>query len=86
LCGSAIVASSCGGSEGPRSYPAQVEKNFVRECVKQPGATESYCRCTLAKLEKTMSFDEFKKAETAAMRGEDLPDEFHDAVAACRPA
>ena len=67
-------AAGCGGDDGGSEssskepggkYPEQVRKTFLDSCDSQPNATRKTCECALDKVEKTVSFDEFKKADEA---------------------
>ena len=67
-----VGAVGCGDDGGRDSssepggkYPEEVRKTFLDSCDSQPNATRSTCECALDKVEKTVSFDEFKKADEA---------------------
>ena len=65
-------AAACGddgdseksGTAG-NAYPEQVRENFLKSCDAQPNASRSVCECTLDKVEKVLSYDDFKNADQA---------------------
>ena len=69
LTGAAACGDDDGGSENSakagNEYPSQVRENFLKSCDAQPNASRSVCECTLDKVEKTVSYDDFKKADQA---------------------
>jgi hypothetical protein len=83
----AAFAAGCGGGH---DYPSEAESSFMASCTAQAGATESSCRCALDNLEESMSYDEFKRVDTAIRAGgvesvpEDSREKFLDAIADCR--
>lgn len=50
------------------AYPADVRQNFLDACNRSSDGKRSACRCALAKLEATVSYEDFKQAD-AAIRG-----------------
>lgn len=91
LCGlmlAAAFAAGCGG--GGNDYPDEAVQSFMMSCKAQAGATESSCRCVLDNLEETMSYEEFKRVDTAIRIGgtdeipEDSREKFLDAISDCR--
>lgn len=52
-------------------YPAEVEKNFLDACNKSSKGKTDACKCALAKLEETVSFDEFKQADSDIRAGKE---------------
>jgi hypothetical protein len=91
LCGLVLAVAfvaSCGG--GGNDYPDEAVQSFMKSCTAQAGATESSCHCVLDNLQETMSYEEFKRVDTAIRIGgtdeipEDSREKFLDAVSDCR--
>jgi hypothetical protein len=59
----AFALAACGGDAD--GYPQESIDEFVRECDAQPNASEAQCRCVIARLQETMPFDEFERADRA---------------------
>ena len=58
------VAAGCGGqSEG--GYPDDAVERFVSECRRQASASASSCRCVIERLQVSMPYDEFQRADEA---------------------
>jgi hypothetical protein len=70
----AAALGACGGDDEEEGYPDAAVASFVSECRKQPNATESACRCVIERLQVSMRYDEFERAD-AALRGNRQPDE-----------
>ena len=86
LLAAVVALAACGG--GADGYPQESIDAFVRECDAQPNASEAQCRCVIARLEETMPFEEFERADRA-LENEDPVDEaslakLQQAVAVCR--
>ena len=65
---------------------AEIDR-FVRECAAQPNTAERQCRCVVERLQETMPFDEFARAD-AALKENREPDavsleKLRSAVTAC---
>ena len=84
--------SACGGGDS-HSYPAESESNFLSKCSSSAvdsGASKdratSFCGCVLTKLEKTVSYDDFKRIDrTLALGGKsNLKLRFRDAISNCQ--
>jgi hypothetical protein len=76
-----LALGACGGDDG---YPQEVIDNFMDSCTAQVGASESYCRCAIERLQSSMSFDDFQAAEAKITAGsENLPRELQEAVDSC---
>jgi hypothetical protein len=81
-------AAGCGG--GGNDYPDKAVQSFMMSCKAQASATESSCLCVLDNLEETMSYEEFKRVDTAIRIGgtDEIPEEsrekFLDAISDCR--
>lgn len=63
-------------------YPKPVVDNFMKSCTDQPNATESYCRCTVEELQRTLPYDKFKAADAAIQRGGKASPEARKAIEA----
>lgn len=46
-------------------YPEAVRKTFLDSCDAQPNASRSVCQCALDRVEKTVSYEDFKEADAA---------------------
>jgi hypothetical protein len=57
------LAACGGGSED--GYPQESVDAFVSECRAQPNTTERQCRCVVERLEETMPYEEFARADKA---------------------
>jgi hypothetical protein len=70
-----------------RGRPDSLSKQIVSSCSSQPGATKSECEYALGQIEKTITYDEFLKADAALRRDAnattDVQDELDAAVNAC---
>jgi outer membrane PBP1 activator LpoA protein len=66
----ALVLAACGkDAGGPVSkYPKAAEQQFLKECKRTSGRADA-CSCALEKLEQTVSYAEFKKADAAIRAG-----------------
>lgn len=90
LCGLFLAAAFAAGCDGGNDYPDEAVDNFMTSCTAQAGATESSCRCVLDNLQETMSYEEFKRVDTALrMSGtdevpEDSREKLLDAISDCR--
>jgi hypothetical protein len=82
VAGAVLLAlGACGGDDG---YPPAVVDNFMESCTAQVGASQSYCRCAIERLQESMSFEDFQAAEAKITDGsENLPQELQDAVDSC---
>ena len=80
-------AAGCGGGN---DYPDEAVNNFMMSCTAQAGATESSCRCVLDNLRETMSYEEFKRVDTAIRMGgtDEVPEDSREnllhAISDCR--
>ena len=82
-----LVACGGGGEDG---YPQESIDRFVRECAAQPNTAERQCRCVVERLQETMPFEEFARAD-AALKENQEPDavsleKLRAAVTACATA
>jgi hypothetical protein len=73
LVAAACAIAGCGGddSSSDNGYPKEAETNFVNSCSSQPGANREKCQCAYDHIKAKLSFDEFKKADTALREGKD---------------
>jgi hypothetical protein len=90
LCGLVLAAAFAAACGGKHEYPDEAVNSFMTSCTSQAGATESSCRCVLDNLEESMSFEEFKRVDTAIRAGgtasipDDSREKFLDAISDCR--
>ena len=65
--------AACGGDDNSSSdngkYPSQVEDNFLKACNATSHDKTEACKCALTKLEETLPYDDFKKADEAIRKG-----------------
>ena len=66
--------AGCGGDDDQEDYPDEAIASFVSECRTQPGASESSCRCVIERLQVSMPYEEFARADEA-LREERAPDD-----------
>jgi hypothetical protein len=76
-----VIAFAACGEEG--EYPQEVVDNFMEGCTSQPGATESYCRCSIDRIQKEVSFDEFRELEEGLTDASEFPERLVDAISEC---
>ena len=69
----ATAAATTTTSDTP--YPAAVEKNFLDACKSSSNGNADACRCALAKIEETVSYEDFKAADVAIRGGGAASDE-----------
>jgi hypothetical protein len=83
--------AACGGvdndSKAGNKYPSEVEDNFMSACKTSSNGKEDACKCALKKLEETVSYDDFKKADEAIREGGkasgDTSKRIADAISSC---
>lgn len=76
----ALSVVACGKHE----YPAAVVTNFVNSCLQSGGSAQS-CTCSIDKIQKKLSFEEFNKLEARyALGDKDAISKIADLVAECR--
>ena len=75
--------AACGDDEG---YPQEATDRFVKSCAVRIGATEEECRCTIDRLEKTMPYDEFERADEALREDRAMDPESQRKLAAAAKA
>ena len=81
--------AACGGG-GEGGYPQKSIDAFVRECTAQPNTAEPQCRCIVERLQETMPYEEFARADKALKENRD-PDaasleKLRAAITACATA
>jgi hypothetical protein len=59
-----VGLAACGGG-GEDGYPQESIDAFVRECRAQPNTSERQCRCVVERLQETMPYEEFARADDA---------------------
>ena len=59
-----VGLAACGGG-GEDGYPQASVDAFVSECRAQPNTTERQCRCVVERLQETMPYEEFARADKA---------------------
>jgi hypothetical protein len=75
-----LLLGAC-GDDG--DYPPEVIENFMDGCTAQPGATESYCRCSIDRIQNDVRFDEFKELEEGLTDQSEFPDRLVEAIREC---
>jgi len=83
-----VGLAACGGSED--AYPQESIDAFVRECNEQPNTSERQCACVVERLQETMPYDEFARADKA-LKENQQPDaasleKLRAAITACATA
>jgi hypothetical protein len=81
--------AACGGG-GEDGYPQKSIDTFVQECTAQPNTAEPQCHCIVERLQETMPYEEFARAD-AALKQNRAPaaaslEKLRAAVTACGPA
>ena len=56
-------------AQAGKSYPTAVVDAFIASCGRESGGRTEFCRCLIDGLQKKMSFNEFKRWETAGALG-----------------
>jgi len=59
-----VGLAACGGG-GEDGYPQESIDEFVRECRAQPNTNERQCSCVVERLQETMPYEEFARADKA---------------------
>lgn len=80
----ATTSTSSPTSKAGEDYPAEVEQTFMRECKRTSGGKTAICQCAFDKIEATISYEEFKREDTAIAAGATPSRKFTDAIADCR--
>lgn len=84
-----VGLAACGGG-GDDGYPQESIDAFVKECNAQPNAGERQCRCVVERLQETMPYEEFARADEALKENREPDDrsleKLRAAVTACGSA
>lgn len=56
-------------AQAGQPYPTAVIDAFIASCGRESGGRTEFCRCLIDGLQKKMSFNEFKRWETAGALG-----------------
>lgn len=89
-----LGAQGCGGGSDDSvassgDWPEEVRSNFLTSCIasaEASGLTEGardYCECTLARLQDSLTAEEFAAAESAIARGEASGIDLEELAASC---
>jgi hypothetical protein len=65
VAGLAACGGGGGGRGGEHGYPEESIDAFVQECTVQPNTGERQCRCVVERLQETMPYEEFARADAA---------------------
>ena len=88
----ALLIAGCGSDDSDagkagEKYPEDSRKAFLDSCDAQPSAERSVCECALEKIEATVSFNDFSKADKALREGKEVDAatqaKFEDATTEC---
>jgi hypothetical protein len=84
-----VGLAACGGGDDG-GYPQESIDAFVQECRAQPNTSERQCRCVVERLQETMPYEEFARADKALKESKD-PDpasleKLRAAITACATA
>lgn len=89
-----LLAAGCGGDDKPadrstpaaqtagKPYPRTTRRAYLQSC--QANASASACTCTLEALQDALSFEDFKREDTALALGRPPSRAMSDAIATCR--
>jgi hypothetical protein len=85
----AVLVAGCGGGGGTKkSYPPDVQANFLSACLQQPDSDAALCGCFLAQIQERIDYERFARIDTAVVTGLGLSDDERntvlDALGACR--
>lgn len=64
-------------------YPDEVVEAFMASCQAQRGTTVASCACSIEKLQRAFTLDEFRAFEQRLAKGE-APSEMFNVIAECR--
>lgn len=62
-------ATAAKPAQAGNPYPTAVIDAFIASCGRESGGRTEFCRCLIDGLQKKMSFNEFKRWETAGALG-----------------
>jgi hypothetical protein len=72
--------AGCRACDRGHAYPPEVVDNFVAAC--QASASERSCRCTIDRLRRLYTYEEFQVVEQR-LQVRDVPPEMSEVLAAC---
>jgi len=75
-----VAMAGCRACDRGHPYPSEVVDNFVAAC--RTSAEESSCRCTIDRLRRIYTYEEFQVVEKR-LEGHDVPLEVSTVIAAC---
>jgi len=64
----------------PAAYPTPVIDAFIGSCGRESGGRTEFCRCLIDGLQKKLSFNDFKRWETAGALGMQVPNAINERV------
>lgn len=70
------------GDDSDAEYPLATQRAFMDAC--EANSDTASCQCALDKIEQTMSYQEFKREETAIEAGRPPSRTITDAISDCR--
>lgn len=72
LAAAALGLAACGGSDDKRAtpYPKAAQDNFLTACKTSSNGKEDACKCALSKLEETVPYADFARADAAIRAGD----------------
>lgn len=82
LLASLVLAAACEQAI-ERPYPDAVVEAFMTSCRAQRGATLASCTCSIEKIQRTFTLEQFRAFEQQLAQGHP-PGELFDAIAECR--
>jgi hypothetical protein len=89
-----LLIAGCGGEDKPadrekpaaqtagKPYPRTTQRAYMKSC--EANASSSACKCTLEALQDAMSYEDFKREDTALALGRPPSRKMSDAIASCR--
>ena len=75
-----VAVAGCKACDRGHPYPPEVIDNFVASC--RASASESACRCTVERMRRLYTYEEFQTVERRLQAG-DVPPEVSEIIAAC---
>jgi hypothetical protein len=73
LLAAVCALAGCGGGSDPHRYPQKTVESFVKACQAQAGASTAICRCSIDRIEKRFTYDQFKRIDADASKGRPVP-------------
>ena len=89
-----LLIASCGGDDKPedrttppakaagKPYPRSTQRAYMKSC--EANASTEACKCTLEALQDALSYEDFKREDTALALGRPPSRAMSDAIASCR--